>query len=381
MKEIGIYIHIPFCKKKCNYCDFISFQNKSEYIEEYICCLKKEIQESTKIKDVDEIIVKTIYIGGGTPSYIASKHIVDLIKTIKNKYKICDTAEITIEVNPGTVTKQKLEDYYNIGINRLSIGLQSTNNEILKMIERIHTYEEFINTYNLARKIGFKNINIDLMLALPNQTIEILESCVNKVVKLNPEHISVYSLILEEGTKLEKQVAKGDITLPNDNTERTMYHLVTEILKQNEYIQYEISNYSKIGFESKHNMDCWNQKEYIGFGISAHSYINMERFSNTENIEDYINNIKNGNIKNNYIINEIQDKISQMKEYMMLGLRKIEGISIKEFKQKFNENPIYLYRIELNKLVNEELIEVDFDNIKLTKKGLDFANLVWEEFI
>ena len=381
MKEIGIYIHIPFCKKKCNYCDFISFQNKNEYIEQYINCLKKEIEESIKIENIEEIIVRTIYIGGGTPSYISSNYIVDLIKEIKEKYKITADAEITIEVNPGTVTREKLEDYYNIGINRLSIGLQSDNDEILKKIKRIHTYSEFLETYELARDIGFKNINIDLMLALPNQTIEILENTVNNIIKLKPEHISVYSLIIEEGTKLEEQVKNKEIKLPNENTERIMYNLVNEILKQNNYIQYEISNYSKPNFNSKHNLDCWNQKEYIGFGVASHSYINMERFSNTENLEEYIKNIENEEIQKNYIINEIQDKTIQMKEYMMLGLRKIQGISISEFKQKFNENPIYLYRIELDKLVKKELIEIDFDNIKLTKKGLDFANLVWEEFI
>lgn len=381
MKELGIYVHIPFCKRKCNYCDFISFQNKNEIILKYIECLKKEIRQSIKLTNSKDYIVKTIYIGGGTPSFIESKYIIEIIKEIREKYIVDENAEITIEVNPGTVTEQKLCDYYNAGINRLSIGLQSDNDEILKTIGRIHTYSEFLDTYKLARKVDFKNINVDLMLGLPNQTIELLENTVNNVIKLEPEHISVYSLILEEGTKLERQVKNGELNLPDENTERIMYHLVKEILKQNEFIQYEISNYSKIGFESKHNIDCWKQKEYIGFGVSAHSYIDMERFSNTTDIEEYIKNIENEHMEENYTINEKQDKISQMKEYMMLGLRKIKGISITEFEQKFNQNPIYLYRMELNKLVNEELLEIDGDNIKLTLKGLDFANLVWEEFV
>lgn len=381
MKELGIYIHIPFCKKKCNYCDFISYSNKDKFILKYIESLKKEIERSVKLINSEEYIVKTIYIGGGTPSFINSESIIEILKKIRKEYIIDKDVEITIEVNPGTVTEQKLCDYYNSGINRLSIGLQSDNDEILKTIGRIHTYSEFLNTYKLARKVGFKNINVDLMLALPNQNVEILENTVNRVVKLNPEHISIYSLILEEGTKLEKQISSGELTLPDENTERIMYHLVRKVLNENEYIQYEISNYSKIGFQSKHNTDCWSQKEYIGFGVAAHSYINMERFSNITKIEEYIENIENDNIENNYIINEKQNKISQMKEYMMLGLRKIKGVSITEFEQKFNQNPIYLYRIELNKLVNEELVEVDGDNIKLTIKGLDFANLVWEEFI
>lgn len=381
MKELGIYVHIPFCKRKCNYCDFISFQNKDEIILKYIECLKKEIRQSIKLTNSKDYIVKTIYIGGGTPSFIKSKYIIEIIKEIRKKYIVDENTEITIELNPGTVTEQKLSDYYNLGINRLSIGLQSDNDEILKNIGRIHTYSEFLDTYKLARKVGFKNINVDLMLGLPNQTIEMLENTVNNVIKLEPEHISVYSLILEEGTKLERQITNGELNLPDENTERIMYHLVKEILKQNGFIQYEISNYSKIGFKSKHNTDCWNQKEYIGFGLAAHSYIGMERFSNTTDIEEYIKNIENDHIEKNYTINEKQDKISQMKEYMMLGLRKIKGISITEFEQKFNQNPIYLYRMELNKLVNEELLEIDGDNIKLTLKGLDFANLVWEEFI
>lgn len=381
MKELGIYVHIPFCKRKCNYCDFISFQNKNEIILRYIESLKKEIRQSIKLTNSKDYIVKTIYIGGGTPSFIESKYIIEILKEIREKYIVDENAEVTIEVNPGTVTEQKLRDYYNSGINRLSIGLQSDNDEILKTIGRIHTYSEFLDTYKLARKVGFKNINVDLMLGLPNQTIELLENTVNNVIKLEPEHISIYSLILEEGTKLERQITNGELNLPDENTERIMYHLVKEILKQNEFIQYEISNYSKIGFESKHNIDCWNQKEYIGFGIAAHSYIDMERFSNITDIEEYIKNIENEHMKDNYTINEKQDKISQMKEYMMLGLRKIKGISIAKFEQKFNQNPIYLYRMELNKLVNEELLEIDGDNIKLTLKGLDFANLVWEEFV
>lgn len=381
MKELGIYVHIPFCKRKCNYCDFISFQNKEDSISKYIEALKKEIKNSIKLNNYKDYIIKTIYIGGGTPSYIDSKYIVEIIKELKEKFKVHKNAEITIEVNPGTVTEQKLQDYYNIGINRLSIGLQSDNDKILKTIGRIHTYSEFLETYRIARFVGFKNINIDLMLGLPNETLETIENTVNNIIKLKPEHISVYSLIIEEGTKLEEQVINKELELPDEDIERTMYHLVKEILKQNDYIQYEISNYSKKGYESKHNLDCWNQKEYIGFGLAAHSYINMERYSNVTNIETYITNIENKQIEKNYITHEKQDKVGQMKEYMILGLRKIKGVNITEFKQKFNENPIYLYRVELNKLVREELLEVDDDNIKLTKKGLDFANIVWEEFI
>ncbi len=377
MKELGIYIHIPFCKSKCSYCDFISFANKEKKVEKYIECLKKEI----KNKEVDNCIVDTIYIGGGTPSFIESKYIKEILELVKSRFKIKEEAEITIEVNPGTVNEEKLKDYKKMGINRISIGLQSTNNRILKQIGRIHTYEEFLNTYNLARKVGFKNINVDLMLALPNQTLEQLEGSVEEVIKLNPEHISIYSLILEEGTKMEELVNNKKVELPSDELERKMYWDIKNKLEQNGYTHYEISNFSKKGFESKHNMNCWNQKEYLGFGLAAHSYINNERFCNINNIEEYIKNIENNNIKSNIEICEIQNEEEKKKEYMLLGLRKLEGVNIQEFKNKFVDNPIYLYRKELEKLVNENLIEIDLNNIKLTNKGLDLANLVWEEFV
>ena len=367
MNEVNLYIHIPFCKKKCYYCDFISYSNKDDYIEEYIDTVIKEYSNYK----AEEYIIKTVYIGGGTPSYIDSKYIVKLLKEIN----IEKAEEITIEINPGTVTKEKLIDYRNSGINRLSIGLQATQDTLLKEIGRIHTYNEFLDTYNMAREVGFKNINIDLMLALPKQHIEDLIQSVKKIIELNPEHISIYSLILEEGTKMYDMVNKQKCTLPKEDEEREMYWAVKNILEKNGYNHYEISNFAKNGYYSKHNIDCWNQKEYIGIGVAAHSYLNNRRYSNLGNIEEYIKKY------NDKEIHEIQDKISQEKEYMILGLRKLEGVYISEFELKFNENPIYLFRNELNKLVNLELIEIDLNNIRLTDKGLDLANIVWEEFI
>lgn len=376
MKELGIYIHIPFCKSKCIYCDFISFANKETNIKKYIDALNIEIENNKK-----NYKINTIYIGGGTPSFIDSKYIIEIVEKIKSNYKVEEKAEITIEVNPGTVDEEKLRDYINIGINRISIGLQSTNNKILKQIGRIHTYEEFINTYNLARKVGFKNINVDLMLALPNQTLEEIEDSVKRVIKLNPEHISIYSLIIEEGTKMEELVNNKKIQLPSDELERKMYRNIKNELEKSGYRHYEISNFSKKGFESRHNTNCWYQKEYIGFGLSAHSYIDNKRFCNTNNIEEYIKNIENNSIKNNIHICEIQNEEEKKKEYMLLGLRKIDGVNIQEFKNKFVDNPIYLFRKELEKLVENDLIQIDLNNIKLTNKGLDLANLVWREFI
>lgn len=377
MKNLGIYIHIPFCKQKCNYCDFISFAGKEECIQEYIESLKKEIENF----DVSNYEIDTIYIGGGTPSFIDSKNIIEILETVRNKFNVKSNAEITIEVNPGTVNEEKLQDYVKAGINRVSIGLQSTNNKILKQIGRIHTYEEFLNTYSLARKVGIKNINVDLMLALPEQTLEDLNASVDNIIKLQPEHISVYSLILEEETLMKKLVDENKIKLPSEELEREMYWNVKEKLESNGYVHYEISNFSKKGFEAKHNLNCWEQKEYIGFGLAAHSYINNRRFCNTSNLKDYIENIQNGNFKNNIEVCEIQTKEDKKKEYMLLGLRKIDGVNVQEFKNKFVDNPIYLFHKELEKLVNEGLIEIDLNQIKLTNKGLDLANLVWEEFV
>ncbi|MGN1269787.1 MAG: radical SAM family heme chaperone HemW [Clostridia bacterium] len=387
-KEIGIYVHIPFCKQKCSYCDFCSYAEKEELIAQYIECLLKEIEDVGKNNKTDFengkddlFLVKTIYIGGGTPSLIESKYIVEIMKNIKSNFEIQEDAEITIEVNPGTVTLEKLEDYNNIGINRLSIGLQSTHEHLLKQIGRIYTYLDFLDTYRFAREAGFENINVDLMIGLPNQTLAQVQDSVEEIVSMEPEHISVYSLILEEGTELYKQVEEEKVQLPNEELERKMYWAVKEILEKNNYIHYEISNFAKPNFESKHNLDCWKQKEYIGFGVAAHSYTNGIRYSNIKELEKYISNYKTGEVENNFVFHEKQNLEDMQKEYMLLGLRKLQGVSIQEFKTKFVANPVYLYHSELEKLVSEDLLEIDGDDIKLTNKGLDLANIVWEEFV
>lgn len=367
-KEIGLYIHIPFCAHKCDYCDFVSFANSRDKVEQYINKLIEEIKE----EKLEQYKITTIYIGGGTPSYIDSKYIVQILENINIK----DAEEITIEVNPGTVTRQKLEDYYNAGINRLSIGLQSSENNMLKQISRIHTYEDFLDTYNLAKQVGFTNINVDLMIGLPNQGLKDVDKTLKEIIKLEPNHISVYSLIIEEGTVLENKVSKGLLQLPEEKTERKMYWQVKKTLEKAGYGHYEISNFAKQGFESKHNSNCWEQVEYIGVGLAAHSYINKTRYSNTVSLKKYLENIKE-----NRIVHETQNKEDEQKEYMLLNLRKIEGVNIQKFKNKFVENPIYLYRVQLDKLVKNKLVEIDINYIKLTKRGIDLANLVWQEFV
>lgn len=381
IRELGIYIHIPFCVKKCYYCDFISYTNSEDKIEEYINSLKEEIKEEVKLLKKENYIISTIYIGGGTPSYIEPKYIAGIIHEIKKNYIIEPKAEITIEVNPGTVSKEKLEEYKKIGINRISIGLQTTKNKLLKEIGRIHTFEDFLICYNLARKVGFKNINVDLMIGLPKQTLNDIEESLQEVIKLKAEHISLYSLILEEGTALEKMINKKELFLLDEDLERQMYWKAKYILEKNNYIHYEISNFAKDTYESKHNLNCWKQKEYLGFGVASHSYFENKRYCNTNCIDEYCNNIKQNNISKNRTICEIQSDDDRKKEYMLLGLRKIEGINIQEFKNKFIDNPIYLFHKELEELVKEGLIQIDLNKIKLTNKGLDFANLVWEKFV
>ena len=400
-KELGIYIHIPFCKKKCYYCDFVSYANNCKNVEEYIKTVIKEI-ESYNLENYN---ITTIYIGGGTPSYIDSKYIVEILAKLKQKLQNNETKfnniEITIEVNPGTVTEDKLRTYKNLGVNRLSIGLQSTEDKILKQIGRIHCYDDFLNTYKIAREVGFKNIKdqkeldellqsivsspTNYMSARDSEGNEYAEFTLEKIIKLEPEppnHISVYSLIVEENTPIEKMLESGELELPDEELERNMYWYVKNFLELNGYKHYEISNFAKLGNESKHNLDCWNQKEYVGFGVAAHSYIDDVRYGNIGNVEEYIKNCENGEFGKNKVIDEVENDIfSKEKEFMLIGLRKIEGVLIQDFKNKFGENPIFVFKDELKKLVDENLLIVDFDRIKLTNKGLDLANIVWENFV
>lgn len=382
MKELGLYIHIPFCKQKCYYCDFVSYAKNEKFFERYIEAL---LEEMNNFFDNNDVEIKTIYIGGGTPSIIDAKYIEKIMNFFKEKDLLKKTKEITIEVNPGTVDEEKIKCYKKAGINRLSIGLQSTDDNMLKKIGRIHCYKDFLNTYKFAKEAGFDNINVDIMIGLPKQKISDVKNTLEKIINLEPEppkHISVYSLIVEENTPIEKMINEGTLELPNEENERNMYWYVKNFLELNGYNHYEISNFAKDGYESIHNSDCWKQKEYIGFGVAAHSFINDVRFGNTSNLDEYLRNCENKDFEDNRIIDEVEkDLFSNEQEFMLVGLRMIDGISIQEFKNKFGENPIFVFKSELSKLVEDGLLMVDFDRIKLTNRGLDLANLVWEEFV
>ena len=378
-KNIGIYIHIPFCKSKCYYCDFTSYTGKEDCIKNYVKCLNEEIKYNATIP----MVVRTIYIGGGTPSYIDEKYIKSILEMIYKNYKVINNPEITIEVNPGTCSLKKLKAYREMGINRLSIGLQSSNDELLKEIGRIHNFEEYVQTVKWAKKAGFENISTDIIIGLPNQTIYDVEDSINKVLELGVKHISVYSLIVEENTKMFNLINSKKLSLPDDEIERYMYWFSKRKLEDNGFIHYEISNFALPGYMSIHNMDCWSQKEYLGFGVAAASFMNNKRFSNTNSIDTYIENINSGKFLKNRNIDEILNNDDLAKEYIILGLRKVMGFSILEFIRKFGTNPLFTYDKEFNELLKQNLLEIDYNNytVRLSKKGLDFANIVWEQFV
>lgn len=375
-KYISLYVHIPFCVRKCNYCDFLSFPTLLENQKLYIMALKKEIiSYKDKLKDYE---ISTIFIGGGTPSILDEFLISDLFNTIKNSFNISKNAEITIECNPKTITKEKLLVYKTLGINRLSIGLQSTNDKELKLLGRIYKYSDFLENFQMIREIGFSNINIDLMSALPTQTLKSYEDTLLKVVKLNPEHISAYSLIIEENTPFfdDEYILKS---LPSEKMDRQMYSLTKDILRDYGYLRYEISNYSKKGFECKHNIVYWKAKEYIGVGLGASSYFKNKRFNNISNMNEYLKlNISNINIIEN--IEEI-DEEAQIEEFMFLGLRMIEGISIQEFYQKFHKSIFEVYGDILEKFKSKNLIIQNQDRIYLSDNGIDISNSIFCEFL
>ncbi len=372
---LGVYIHIPFCASKCFYCDFYSVANKS-LEEDYIKAVIEEILSETEL--LGDRRVDSIYLGGGTPSLIAEKNIVNILEVLK--LFCAQNAEITIEVNPESVTYEKLKAYFDAGVNRISIGLQSANNETLKKIGRLSTIKDFENTYNWAVDIGFKNISCDVIIGLPDETIDMFESTIDYILGLEHiTHISAYSLELHENTKLDFLVSNNFVTLPDENTEREMKYLLDKKLDNAGFNRYEISNYAKLGYESRHNLKYWNGEEYLGFGAAAASFVNSIRYTNISNVQKYINNISSG-MSNKEGIEEM-DKLGLIKEYIILRLRLKKGINLNIFKAKFKQDIYSLYKDKIDILMSQGLLERAGDNIYLTYKGEDLANIVWQEFI
>lgn len=374
MNRLSLYLHIPFCVKKCHYCDFLSAPCKDETRQEYVEALCTEIVQRAKL--YKEKKVDTIFFGGGTPSLLSAEQMGKIMKTVRQEFQVLPEAEISMEVNPGTVSLEKLKAYKECGINRLSIGLQSANNEELKVLGRIHTWEVFENTWRQVRELGFSNVNIDLMSALPDQTLDSYENTLRKVLALKPEHISAYSLIIEEGTKFYEWFGDDSSQLPDEVADRQMYELTRTLLEEYGYHRYEISNYALKGYECKHNVGYWKRKEYLGLGLGAASLLSNVRSNNVSDLEEYL--------ELNWIAEQEELSIKdQMEEFMFLGLRMMEGVSAQEFEQQFGTSLQEVYGMQIEKLEKQGLLQYHQETARyaLTLQGIDVSNQVFVEFI
>ena len=369
---LELYVHIPFCVRKCQYCDFLSGPSDEETKDRYIEALLKEIRAAEHTEDYE---IVSVFIGGGTPSALKAEAIASIMRTLQEQFFFCEDAEVTIEANPGTVDLEKLTIYRNVGINRLSLGLQSTDAEELKLLGRIHSYEEFLKSYEWARKAGFSNINIDLMFAIPGQTGEAWRQHLYQVAELNPEHISAYSLIIEEGTPFAEQ----NLDLPDEDTEYQMYEDTAEILERYGYRQYEISNYAKQGYMCRHNAGYWQRREYLGFGLGASSLYGGMRFSNTHQMQEYLKESRNPDQIRKDVT--VLSRNEQIEEFMFLGLRMTDGISEKKFEENFDVRLMDVYGDILQKYEETGFMEHIETKWRLTRKGIHVSNHILADFL
>lgn len=381
-KELGLYIHIPFCIKKCLYCDFLSFSSDERIRQLYIDILLKELRGLSSQLD-SAYQVSTVFIGGGTPSILKAEQAESLLQAVKTSFHLAKEAEITMEANPGTVDKAKLEAWRCGGVSRISLGLQSANDQELRLLGRIHTFQEFLQTYEMARREGFWNINVDLISAIPGQTLESWKKTLAAVAGLGPEHISAYSLIVEEKTPFHEMYGegrgKGFPRLPDEDTERAIYEATEETLLKYGYMKYEISNYARQGFECKHNLGYWERREYLGAGLGAASLIGHMRYHNTEDMGEYLEWAgKKTDIRRELEHLTIEE---EMEEFMFLGLRKTEGVSAACFREAFGIDIGRVYGPQLDRLGSMGLTAVSGDRIYLTKRGTDLSNRVFVEFM
>ncbi|XZH39653.1 radical SAM family heme chaperone HemW [Clostridium perfringens] len=376
MDKISLYIHIPFCAQKCLYCDFPSFARKDHLRKAYIEALNKEII-SLREKH-NNLEINTIFIGGGTPSVLEADELECLLKEVA-KLNMAKDIEYSMECNPGNLTEEKLEVMKKYGVNRISMGLQAKQDNLLKGLGRIHNYKTFKENFLLAKKVGFNNINVDLMFGLPNQRLNEWEETLREIISLEPAHISVYSLIIEEGTAFYNLYENDKLKLPTEEEERKMYHLAKKILEENGFNQYEISNYAKEGKECRHNLAYWNMDNWIGVGSAAASYINGKRIKNISSVEEYINSINEKGEAVEEIINN--SKNDNMEEFMFMGLRKINGIDENEFKNRFSMNINDVYGEILNKYIGEGLLIRGSGRIFLSEKGIEISNIIMADFL
>lgn len=374
--NIGLYVHIPFCQQKCFYCDFPSFAGKESLQETYMAALNKEIIIRS---GYTYNVVDSIFIGGGTPTLLTEKMLSVLLDNISKNFRLAHDVEISIEANPGTIDKNKLQVLLAGGVNRISFGVQSFNDEILKKCGRIHNKFQAEKIIYNAQEVGFKNINIDLMYGLPQQNLAILQDSLDKAITFDIQHLSIYGLKIEEGTMFEKWESKGELNLPGEIIEDEMYELINSFLPENGYNKYEISNYCKEGFECKHNLKYWNYDNYLGLGAGAHSLLYPERISNIIVVEKYIEKLQ----KNELPLNEtiILDEKSAMEEFCFLGLRTNIGIDISKFNSFFENNFVKVYGNKVRELINKDLLQKKGDRVSLTAKGQKYGNVVFTEFL
>jgi oxygen-independent coproporphyrinogen III oxidase len=372
--KLSLYVHIPFCKRKCLYCDFASFANKEKFIPNYIEALKKET--SYYAEYLNKPHVKTVFIGGGTPTFLPDEHLRTLMNMIDTNFTLDDDIEFTVEANPGTVTRPKLRLLKALGVNRISLGVQSFDNKHLKGLGRIHLKHHVYDTFELLREVGFKNINLDLMFALPKQTLKEWEYTLDEAIKLGPEHISAYDLIFEEGTPYHDMISKGKIAKLPEELELDMFKLAISKLKAAGYGHYEISNFAKPGYECRHNITYWTLKDYLGIGLAAHSMISGTRIENTKDLSTYLS----ADMNKIRTLHKNTRKES-MQEMIFLGLRLIGGMSLQDFTNTFGISMRELYRKEIEEQMRDGMLEIKGKFIKLTEKGLYLANEVFEKFI
>jgi oxygen-independent coproporphyrinogen-3 oxidase len=371
------YLHIPFCEHICHYCDFNKVFLKGQPVDEYIQALEKEIQMTLNQYPASQF--ETIFVGGGTPTSLSEQQLYNFCQSIHKHLPMSENVEFTFEANPGDLTKGKLQILKEAGVNRISLGVQTFNEELLKKIGRVHRAEDVFQSVDNAKKVGFKNISIDLIFSLPTQTIDDFKESLIEAFSLDIQHYSAYSLIIEPKTVFYNLLQKGKLPTPGEDTEAAMYELLMEEMDKHGFDQYEISNFAKPGFESKHNLTYWNNDYYYGFGAGAHSYVNGWRRSNTGPLNKYIGQIQKGELP---IFHEHQvTRVEQMEEEMFLGLRKSDGVSIARFIEKFGKDPLQLFKNEMAELINKKWLEVNQERIYLTKAGRLLGNEVFQAFL
>ena len=376
-KDLGLYIHIPFCVKKCAYCDFLSWSGDKDQKEEYVRDLEQEIRSyKTFAADYQ---VSTVYFGGGTPSILETGQIERIMGALRQTFRIEKKAEITLEMNPGTARKEKLKVYRQLGINRLSIGIQSVKNENLKLLGRIHTYEDFLESYHMAREAGFDNISGDLISSLPGQTLEEWKEELEILIRTPLEHLSVYQLIIEEGTEFYERYGEHEELLPDEETSREIYLWTGEYLENQGFRQYEISNYARAGKESRHNLRYWERKDYLGLGLGAASMIRNMRMSNTRDWEKYRTGCRDPRKIREEV--EFLEEPRQIEEFMFLGLRKTRGVSRKEFRRTFGKDLDLIYEKTLKKCLENGMLQESGDRIFLSEEGILLSNQIFADFL